>query len=652
MHVDIVTDTFPPDINGVAMTLARLRSGMKARGHEVGLIHSAAEADGLRCESVPLPGYKEVRIGMPKPFKLKRRWRAERPDVIYVATESPLGVSAVKAAKKLGIPVVMGFHTNFDQYLDRYKLGGLQATATAYLKKLHNKAARTLVPSEGVATRLRELGFENIALLGRGVDTELFHPDKRDDALRQSWGAKAQDPVFLIVGRIAAEKNLDFALRTFSELREKNPALHCVVVGDGPLREKLARAHPEVIFAGVNVGAVLASYYASADLLLFPSETETFGNVLLEALASGLVTVSYDYAASARHIESGRNGFHVTPGDEAAFLAATRQALGHSAQFGHGGMRQRARISVENLGWEKVVETFEKHLREVCVTPVLHLGSQTRRPPEHDGKFRVRTLIMSDIHLGSKDSKSDEAANFLKNFSCEHLVLNGDIIDGWALQRGSKWLKQHTRFVRTVLKKLEKDATRVTYLRGNHDEVLERVLPMALGGISIVKEHILEALNGKKYLIVHGDGFDSVSTRYAWLAKVGAVCYDHLLDFNRFYNRYRAWRGKEYYSLSKAIKARVKATVSFVDEYQKQLQNLARHRKCQGIICGHIHTPADELVDDIHYLNSGDWVESMTAIVEHLDGEFEIVSYDNLLSWLQIPEKELSRLTEKKLIAV
>ncbi|MGE9268824.1 MAG: glycosyltransferase, partial [Verrucomicrobiales bacterium] len=575
----------------------------------------------------------------------------ERPDVIYVATESPLGVSAVKAARKLGIPVVMGFHTNFDQYLGRYKLGGLEATAVAYLKKLHNKAARTLVPSEDVAGRLREQGFENVDLLGRGVDTELFQPEKRDAGLRTEWGAGEGDPVVCIVGRVAPEKNLNLAMRAFAKMRKKNPGTRCVVVGDGPLREKLAREHPEVIFAGMRTGEDLARHYASADVLLFPSETETFGNVLLEGMASGLVTLSYDYAASARYIESGHNGFHVEPGDEEAYITAAVQALGHWENRGPGGVRLRARLAAEELGWDQVVESFEKHLEEV-IPQAKELAGAARKPPVSGGKYLVRSLILSDVHLGTKDSKADEAADLIKAVKCEHLILNGDIIDGWALQRGSRWLKQHTRFVRTVLKKLEKDETRVTYLRGNHDEVLERVLPMALGSMEIVKEHIHEALNGKKYLVVHGDGFDSVSTSHPWMAKVGAVCYDHLLNFNRLYNRYRAWRGKEYYSLSKAIKARVKATVSFVDEYQKQLQNLASHRKCDGIICGHIHTPADEQMEDIHYLNSGDWVESLTAIVEHLDGTFEIISYNDFLAWQQESEEKADWVKEKELKVV
>lgn len=241
-------------------------------------------------------------------------------------------------------------------------------------------------------------------------------------------------------------------------------------------------------------------------------------------------------------------------------------------------------------------------------------------------KLRVKTLFMSDIHLGMADSKAVQAAHFLRHCQCEKLVLNGDIIDVWALKSGGKWMPDHTHFVRTVLKKMEKEGTEVIYLRGNHDDILERFLPFKLAGLSLVDEHIHESPHGS-YLVVHGDGFDHVTTNHVWLAKAGAVGYEILLRVNRFYNDYRRWRGKEGFSLSRWVKTKVKQAVGFVGRYEEQLQNLARWKECSGIICGHIHTPADKMIGDIHYLNSGDWVESMTAIVEHLDRSFEVINY-------------------------
>lgn len=246
-------------------------------------------------------------------------------------------------------------------------------------------------------------------------------------------------------------------------------------------------------------------------------------------------------------------------------------------------------------------------------------------------KTSYHSIFISDLHLGTRDSKADEVIEFLKATRCRKLILNGDIVDGWALRNGGRWLPSHTRFVRTVLKKMEKQGTEVIYLRGNHDDILERFLPINFGTLRIVDEYLHETPRGN-YLVVHGDGFDSVTTSHKWVAMAGAKGYELLLGVNRLYNKWRAFRGKEYYSLSRNIKARVKSAVSFVDRYEDQLRELAVLRKCRGIICGHIHTPADKLLEDgIHYLNSGDWVESLTAIVEAKPGEFELIDYRDFM---------------------
>lgn len=209
-------------------------------------------------------------------------------------------------------------------------------------------------------------------------------------------------------------------------------------------------------------------------------------------------------------------------------------------------------------------------------------------------KIEVNTVILSDIHLGTADSKADEVVNFLKHVTCKKLILNGDIIDAWALQRGGRWASSHSRVIRKILKISEKNHTEVIYLRGNHDDILERFMPLAFGRIRMEKEHIHTSSNGKRYLVIHGDGFDSISTNHRWLATVGSVGYDFLLTINRLYNRIRAWRGMEYFSLSKRIKASVKSAVCFIDRYEELLQQLARQRMCDGIICGHIHTPGKQ----------------------------------------------------------
>lgn len=250
-----------------------------------------------------------------------------------------------------------------------------------------------------------------------------------------------------------------------------------------------------------------------------------------------------------------------------------------------------------------------------------------------------KTIFLSDVHLGTLDCKIDEVNHFIKHTHCEKLVLNGDIIDGWSLARRGGWTDQHTRFIRLVLKKVEKRDTEVIYLRGNHDDILSRFLPLFFGKLKVVNEYIYEHDSGN-YLVVHGDGFDAVTVNHKWLAVLGDIGYQTLLRINRFYNHYRAWRGKEYFSLSKAIKAKVKGAVSFVGKYEEQLQNLARKRDCKGIICGHIHTADDKMVGDIHYLNSGDWVESLTAIVEYDDGRFEIIDYKTFCERLEEKTRE------------
>ncbi|MEM1082511.1 MAG: glycosyltransferase [Verrucomicrobiota bacterium] len=630
MRIDIVTDTFPPDVNGVAMTLGRLAEGLRKSGHRIHVIRTgeAGHTGETLAASVSLPGYKEVRVGLPGSFKLRKRWAKRRPDVVYVATESPLGVSAIKSANGLGIPVAAGFHTNFHQYMEDYRLGGLQPAAMSYLKRVHNRADMTLAPTSDVVEMLRSEGFENVELLGRGVDTELFHPGRRSTSLRASWGVREGAPVAIVVGRVAAEKNLSLVMECFRRMRERVPDLQCVCVGDGPLREALARKHPFVHFVGVMTGEDLAAHYASADVLLFPSETETFGNVILEGMASGLITVSYDYAAAARHVEHGVNGLKVEKGDSTAFAEMTSIALRER----EGRMREEAHRSVLELGWDRVVSGFEGHLRTIVHRKGKASASRSR--PKERTRRSYRSVFLSDIHLGTPESKVKEVMDFLKHVDCQKLVLNGDIIDGWALRRGSRWRKRHSRFVRTILKMMERGDTEIIYCRGNHDDILERFLPLGIGKLKFVKEHIHHGADGKKYLVIHGDGFDRVSTNHRWVAKLGSIGYDSLLAFNRVYNHYRSWRGKEYFSLSKKVKAKVKSAVSFIDNYESQLQELARQRKCDGIICGHIHTPEDKQVGDVRYLNSGDWVESLTAIVEHHDGRMELVRHEDFMRQL------------------
>lgn len=246
-----------------------------------------------------------------------------------------------------------------------------------------------------------------------------------------------------------------------------------------------------------------------------------------------------------------------------------------------------------------------------------------KKPP-----LEYKTIFISDVHLGTVNCKAREVIHFLKHTRCERLVLNGDIIDGWQLGRGSRWTKDHTRFVRFILKRVEKKQLEVIYLRGNHDDILSRFLPLEFATLRIVEDYIHENARGR-YLVLHGDVFDTITKNFVFLAHLGDWGYRILMSMNRWYNAYRAWRGKEYYSLSKAIKAKVKQAVSFISDFEEKLVKLAESRGCRGVICGHIHTPADKMVGHLHYLNSGDWVESLSAIVETHDSRFELVHFSD-----------------------
>jgi UDP-2,3-diacylglucosamine pyrophosphatase LpxH len=240
--------------------------------------------------------------------------------------------------------------------------------------------------------------------------------------------------------------------------------------------------------------------------------------------------------------------------------------------------------------------------------------------------LKVKTVIISDVHLGTFDCKIHEVNHFLKYTRSEKLILNGDIIDSWVLKKGGFWPKSHTRFIRIVLKKLEKRGTEVIYLRGNHDDVLAKILPLEFENLRIVEEYVHETARGR-YLVLHGDVFDTITQNFVFLAYIGDWGYRLLMRLNRLYNHWRQWRGLEYYSLSKAVKARVKSAVSHLSKFEDHIVALARRRGCVGVMCGHIHTAADKMFGDVHYLNSGDWVESLTGIVEHYDGRFEIVDF-------------------------
>jgi glycosyltransferase involved in cell wall biosynthesis len=373
LRIAYVTETWPPEINGVALTVERSVRYLRERGHTLTLVRPRQRGEGPRDDAeewrswgLPIPMYPDLRMGLAFAANLERRLAARTPQLVHVATQGPLGRAALLAAKALGLPVTSDFRTNFHRYSRYYGFGGCERLIAAYLRRFHNRADRTFVPARALRAALSAQGFERLEVLGRGVDALRFTPAARDAALRRSWGACSDEtPVALYVGRLAPEKNVALALAAHAAMRSMQPELRMVLVGDGPLRARLQKQYPQAIFAGVQRGAALAAHYASADLFLFPSQSETFGNVTLEALASGLALVAYDEAAAAEHVRDGVNGVLARGDDAAAFIDAACRALAHAAPG--APLRQLARVAALAADWEVVLRRFEHRLADVAL---------------------------------------------------------------------------------------------------------------------------------------------------------------------------------------------------------------------------------------------------------------------------------------------
>ena len=394
-HICVVTETYPPEINGVALTLANLVKGLLARGNAVSVIHpkqrglrtfndfaTSSYSEAIQVRGLPLPGYHGLQFGAPAGRLLRQHWREHPPAVVYIATEGPLGLSAVRAARRLNIPTVSGFHTNFHSYCRHYGVSWLQNIALRYLRWFHNQTECTLVTNEELRGRLQGAGFNKVSIVERGVDSQLFNPERRCAELRRQWGCSDQDLAMVYVGRIAPEKNLQLAIAAYREMRRFNASTKFIIVGDGPLRRTLQREDADVIFAGMQTGEQLARHYASADVFLFPSETETFGNVTLEAMASGLAVIAYGYAGAKLHISHGETGILVPFGNAKAFVDSAVSLVRDPQAIKR--IRRQAREYATYLNWPRVVERFEALLmsageprRETSRTTMTRTGLAT-----------------------------------------------------------------------------------------------------------------------------------------------------------------------------------------------------------------------------------------------------------------------------------
>jgi glycosyltransferase involved in cell wall biosynthesis len=369
VRIDYVTETWPPEINGAALTTAHTVQHLRACGHAVRVVrprqpHETARDDDeeWRCAVTRVPMVPDLRLGWATPSSLRARWQRRAPELVHVATPGPLGWSALRAAQSVGLPCSADFRAQLDRYAAHYGLAWARAGVAHYLRCLHAAADLTFVPTTALLKRLADQGFERLAVIGRGVDANTFHPQWRSDALRRSWGAERSDTVGLYVGRLAAEKEPQRALDLFERWRGCLPGFRCVVVGDGPLRAALQRRHPHVRFLGSLRGAALSQAYASADVFLFPSRSETFGNVVLEAAASGLVVVAHDSAAAHRHLRD-RISACLARGESAmAFDEAALRGVAVARLASHP-MRTLARQAALAADWPEVLARFEAQLR-------------------------------------------------------------------------------------------------------------------------------------------------------------------------------------------------------------------------------------------------------------------------------------------------
>ena len=365
LRIAIVTETFPPEINGVAMTLGRIVQGLIARGHLVQVVRprqaresgiAPADMEEVLARGAALPNYGELRFGLPAKNRLVRLWTEKRPDVVHVVTEGPLGWSAVAAARKMHIAVTSSFHTNFHSYSSHYGLGLLKRPIEGYLRKLHNRTLATMVPTQALASSLERRGYQNLRVVSRGVDVQQFSPSKRSQALRESWGLGPQDIAVLHVGRIAKEKNVGVVVAGFRALQQTHPRAKLIFVGDGPARQLVQESCSDAIFAGMRKGEDLAAHYASADVFLFASLTETYGNVVPEALASGLAVVAFAYGAALELVQDGSSGVLVPGVRDSDFVDAARRVVASAQTLEQ--IRAAAPASVAHVAWDRVYDNF------------------------------------------------------------------------------------------------------------------------------------------------------------------------------------------------------------------------------------------------------------------------------------------------------
>lgn len=374
LRIAVVTETWPPEINGVALSLLQLCQGLKGLGHHILLVRPEqkdvctefqAEQECL-VHAQAIPKYPTLQFGWPQYLKVSKAFEQFRPDIVHIVTEGPLGLAALQAAKTKKIPVSSGFHSPFQDFSRFFDMAFLLKPIQRYLCWFHNSTQMTCVPSKDTENALRSFGVTcPLTVVGRGVNTTRFSSQKRSESLRQEWGADTQTTVMLYVGRISPEKEIQVVIDSYAELRQLGQRkVKLVIVGDGPDRVRLEKlqSSADVIFMGSQSGEDLAVAYASADVFVFASQVETFGNVVLEAMASGLPVVAYDYACAHQYLAHNVTGCLIPLGEIQQFkqMILDLPELNQLRKMG-----ETASQNVQRSGWQIPVQQLEQALYQV-----------------------------------------------------------------------------------------------------------------------------------------------------------------------------------------------------------------------------------------------------------------------------------------------
>lgn len=448
LHIVLVTETWAPDVNGVAMSLLQLMQQLSALGHRISLIrpaHARSVIDAreaqpkqetmpvnqqarpiskdsaeplstqstqscishlLTVKGLPIPRYPDLQFGVPAYFSIKKTLQQWQPDVVHIATEGPLGLASLIAAKRLKIATTTGYHTQFHDFSKHFGLGLIATPLMAYFRYFHNWSQATCVPSQKTKADLIELKFKRLVEVGRGVDIIRFNPNKRCESLRESWGAGQQHTVLMMVSRLSPEKGIDIVIKAYQalQMQQLHRAIKLVIVGDGPDKARLktmVQGSDDIIFAGSQTGEALAQHYASGDVFVFASQVETFGNVVTEAMASGLPVFAFDDAAAGMLVDD-HCGSLASLNDVTGFIEMVAN-LPKTQQLKLAGIN--ARNKVLGMSWQQPAQQMQAMFYQVTghsISIELAVSNQRSASPECEAKIQVKREIRP--HLESMDN--------------------------------------------------------------------------------------------------------------------------------------------------------------------------------------------------------------------------------------------------------